>query len=61
LYAAGVDYALAKSTKVYVAYAYTDNEAAAKKRMTGGGHGAKVTPLAGNDPAGIAVGVIHDF
>ena len=61
MYSVGVDHDLSKNTTVYVACAATDNGENAKIKMSGGGHGEKVTPSAGDDPSGIAVGIIHNF
>ncbi len=56
-----VDWIVGERTVLYVACATTANESAATHRMTGGAHGQKVTPAAGNDPSGVACGVIHSF
>jgi len=61
MYAVGLDHAFSKNTTAYVAYAVTENGENACFRMSGAGHGEKVTPLAGDDPSGIAVGIIHNF
>jgi predicted porin len=61
MYAVGCDYKLDDRTVAYVSCAMTENEAAAAHRMSGGAHGEKVTPVAGGDPFGVAVGLIHNF
>ncbi len=57
----GVDRKLGDNAVVYLAYAAVDNEEFSTIRMSGGGHGDKVAPSAGDDPSGIAVGLIYSF
>jgi predicted porin len=59
--AIGVDYSLDKSTKVYVAYARTDNDDNADFSMAGGGHGAQITPTVGETISGFSVGLLYNF
>jgi predicted porin len=59
--AVGVDYALADSTTVYVAFAYTDNEDNASLGVTGGEHGDTVATVTGENPYGVALGIIYVF
>ena len=56
--AIGMDYSLDKSTKVYVAYARTDNDDNADFSMAGGGHGAQITPTVGETISGFSVGLL---
>lgn len=57
----GLDHELSEHTKAYLAFAYTHNEETATNGVTGGGHGATVTPVAGEDSQGISVGIIHHW
>ena len=59
--AIGVDYSLDKSTKVYVAYARTDNDDNAAFSMAGGGHGAQIVPTVGETIDGFSLGIIYNF
>lgn len=61
MYAIGLDHNFSENTMAYIAYAATENGENACLRMSGAGHGEKVTPLTGDDPSGIAVGIIHNF
>lgn len=57
----GYNHKLSKRTKVYALYSQMKNEANASYRL-GGGVGDSVTPAAaGEDPSGIALGVVHKF
>lgn len=58
----GVDYQIAAKTTVYAIYAAAANDENSRLRVTGGGHGDKISPAAaGDDPYGVAVGVMHKF
>ena len=57
----GLDYDLSPKTCVYLAYALTENDDDANMRMSGGGHGDKVTPLTGETASGISLGLMHTF
>lgn len=60
--AAGVDYALNKSTTVYAAYASTTNDPAAAFTANNYGHGQAVNPAsAGEDPSSFSVGLVYKF
>jgi predicted porin len=59
--AIGVDYSLDKSTKVYMAYARTDNDDNAGFSMAGGGHGAQIDPTVGETIDGLSVGLMYNF
>lgn len=59
--AVGLDYSLDKSTKVYVAYARTDNDNNAAFSMAGGGHGAQIKPTVGENIDGFSVGLLYNF
>jgi predicted porin len=59
--AIGVDYSLDKSTRVYVAYARTDNDNNAGFSMAGGGHGAQIAPTVGETIDGFSVGLLYNF
>jgi hypothetical protein len=39
----------------------TDNDDLAAYRVSAGGHGDKVTPIAGEQAAGISAGLRYDF
>lgn len=63
-WAIGWDHLFSKTTKMYVAFAKTDNESAAAYTVNGpsaGAHGDVVAPAAGNDPQAWSVGMIVDF
>jgi len=60
-YAVGYDYSLAKNTVLYIAYANMDNELNTSFSVNGKGHGDKVVPLSGNDPAAFSVGIVYHF
>lgn len=59
----GVDHKLTKKTKVYGAYALTNNDDNAQySAFGGGGHGEDPGAAApGDNPSGISVGIIHTF
>jgi len=60
--AVGVDYALAKSTTLYAAYASTNNDPNAAFTANNYGHGQAVNPAAnGEDPSSFSVGVVYKF
>lgn len=61
MWVVGWDHLFSKTTKGYVAYAKTDNEASAAFTVNGGGHGDTSTPAAGADPTAFSVGMIVDF
>lgn len=62
LFAVGYDYNLSKRTQVYVAYAKTNNDSAARFSVTGGAHGDNLGAAAnGSDPSGFALGMSHKF
>ncbi len=60
-FAIGYDYNLAKNTVIYVAYANMDNEQNANFSVNGKGHGDKVVPLSGEDPAALSIGIVYHF
>jgi len=59
--AVGYDHELDKAATVYIAYASTDNDPNASFTANNYGHGQAVTPLAGNDPLSISIGVVYKF
>lgn len=65
LWALGVDHALSKRTTIYAAYAQTSNDGnnpnGASYSAFGGGHGDNPGTVAGKDPRGFSLGVIHSF
>ena len=62
MYAVGYDYALTKSTTVYVAYSSTDNDPLAAFSANNWGHGQAVAPFAlGSDPSSFSIGVVYKF
>lgn len=64
MWAIGWDHLFSKTTKAYIAYAKTDNDAAGAFTVNGnsdGVHGDKVTTGTGGDPAAWSVGMIVDF
>jgi predicted porin len=61
LWALGVDHALSKRTTVYAVYARTNNDRLANYSAFGGGHGDDPGSVAGKDPSGFSLGVIHSF
>ena len=61
LYAVGADYTLSKRTKLQLAYAAADNDSAATKTAFGGGHGDNPTTVAGGNPTGFSLGIVHSF
>lgn len=64
MWAVGWDHLFSKTTKGYVAYAKTDNEASSTFTVNGpsaGAHFDSVTPTAGADPTAFSVGMIVDF
>lgn len=58
--AVGFDYDLGGAT-VYIAYAQTDNDANVSYTANNYGHGDAVTPLPGNDPSVVSLGLIYSF
>ncbi|MDP2827681.1 MAG: porin [Sulfuricellaceae bacterium] len=61
MFALGVDYALSKRTTAYVAYAQTDNDAAATYSAFGGGHLDNPGVVVGDTGRGYSLGMIHKF
>jgi len=61
LYAVGADYTLSKRTKLQFAYAAADNDTLATKTAFGGGHGDNPATVAGGNPTGFSLGVVHSF
>lgn len=61
MWAVGLDHNFSKSTTGYLAYASTDNDDAAGRGMSGGGHGDNVGGVAGGNPTGFSLGMIHKF
>ncbi len=61
MWALGVDYALSKRTSVYGVYANMDNDAFIAATPFGGGHGDNPGTVAGGNPDGFSVGVVHSF
>lgn len=61
LWALGLDHALSKRTTVYVAYARANNDANAWYSAFGGGHGDNPGTVAGKDPSGFSLGIMHNF
>jgi len=61
MWALGVDHALSKRTTVYALYARTNNDNAAAYSAFGGGHGDNPGSVAGKDPSGLSMGLIHSF
>ena len=65
MWAIGWDHLFSKTTKVYVAYAKTDNDTSANFTVNGPSAGAHkddlVTPHAGGDPSAWSIGMIVDF
>ncbi len=61
MWSVGVDYALSKRTTVYGAYAAVDNGSAMAITPFGGGHGDNPGTVAGGDPNGFSIGVVHSF
>ncbi len=59
--AIGYDHSLNKYATVYVAYAATTNEDTATFTANNWGHGDTVTPVAGDDPNAVSVGVVVKF
>ncbi len=59
--AIGYDHSLNKYATVYVAYAATTNEANATFTANNWGHGDAVTPVAGDDPNVLSVGLVVNF
>jgi predicted porin len=60
-FALGYDYAFDEQTTFYIAYASTQNDDKVNFSVNGKGKGDKVTPLFGNDPNAISLGVIYTF
>ena len=64
MWALGWDHLFSKTTKVYVAYAKTDNQTSANFTVNGpsaGVHSDTITPVAGGSPSAWSVGMIVDF
>ena len=61
LWAIGWEHLFSKTTKVYVDYAKTDNDANSTFAVGNSGRGDTVTPGAGGDPQAWSVGMIVDF
>lgn len=61
LWAVGADYSLSKRTKLQFAYAATDNDSGAAFSAFGGGHGDNPGTVAGGNPTGFSMGVVHNF
>lgn len=61
MYAIGFDHSLSKRTTAYLAYARTNNDAAASYSAFGGGHGDNPGTVVGGNPSGFSVGMIHNF
>ncbi len=61
MWALGWDHLFSKTAKAYVAYAKTDNDAAAAFTVNGGGHGDTITPGTGLDGTAWSIGMILDF
>ncbi len=60
-YALGVDYAITKGATAYLAYAATNNDAAASVPADSWGHGNLNAPTAGNDPTALSIGLVYKF
>jgi predicted porin len=60
-FAIGYDYIFDDNNMVYLAFASTQNDADVNFSVNGKGHGDKVTPLLGNDPYVISLGLIAKF
>ena len=64
MWALGWDHLFSKTTKMYVAYAKTDNSTSAAFSVngpSGGAHSDFVAPATGADPSAWSVGMIVDF
>ncbi len=64
MWALGWDHLFSKTTKVYVAYAKTDNESNARLLVNGPALNARsdfLTPSVGGDPSAWSVGMVVDF
>ncbi|MES2366331.1 MAG: porin [Pseudomonadota bacterium] len=61
MYAIGFDHSLSKRTTAYLAYARTNNDAAASYSAFGAGHGDNPGTVVGGNPSGFSVGMIHNF
>lgn len=61
IFSAAIDYLLSNKTTMYAAYSTALNEDDADYLCTGGGHGDKVYPEAGDNPFGFSIGLIHLF
>jgi predicted porin len=59
--AIGYDHALDKHTTVYVTYATMNNDANVAFSVNGKGHGDKVVPANGDDPAALSFGIVYKF
>lgn len=57
----GFDHSLSKTTKVYVTYAKTSNDAAGTFGIGGNGHGEAAIPGAGKDAKGFSIGIDKAF
>lgn len=61
MWAVGLDHNFSKTTTGYLAYASTDNDSGATYSVSGGGHGDNVNSVAGGNPTGFSLGMIHKF
>ncbi len=63
MWVVGWDHLFSKTTKMYVAYAKTDNESNASFGVndSNSGHADGVTPYGGTDPSAWSIGMIMDF
>ncbi len=64
MWALGWDHLFSKTTKVYVAYAKTDNDANARMLVNGPALNARsdfLSPFSGGDPSAWSVGMVVDF
>lgn len=61
IWAIGWEHLFSKTTKVYVDYARTDNDANSAFAVSSSGRGDAVTPGAGGDPQAWSVGMIVNF
>jgi predicted porin len=59
--ALGVDHSLSRNYRLLFAVARTDNDDNVRYAMSKGGHGAQVTPAAGEAGFGVSVGMRYDF
>jgi predicted porin len=61
IWAVGWEHLFSKTTKVYVDYARTDNDANSAFAVSSSGRGDAVTPGAGGDPQAWSIGMIVNF